>query len=96
MVSRERLERGGASAGTGMGRRLTLGRFRGVLFGEDQQELEETALPQGLLLPGNATLPLLQVEYARAQSLGPSEEAKGVIFAPELSVQLLVYETLLA
>jgi hypothetical protein len=48
-------------------------------------QLEETPLPDRLLLARNPTIPLLQIETASRKSRRPREEAEGVVFPPLLS-----------
>lgn len=76
--------------------RLTLWGLGRVLLGEDHDQLEKTALPDGLLLPRDATLPLLDIEDTGGRAFGFCEEPEWVVFAPELSVKTSVIRAISA
>jgi hypothetical protein len=55
--------------------------------GKGNRQLEEAALPDGLLLAGNSALPNLQVEDTEGILLGTRVEAEGVVFTPLLPAE---------
>lgn len=63
---------------------------------EDHVQLENTAIPQGILLSGHGTLPALQVQSALRSLLGLCDKAEGVITAPLLAVRSTVVSAFLA
>ena len=65
---------------------LTLGWLGRVFLREDQSELEESALPDGLVAAWNAHLPSLEVDDAIRASDRFGEEAERVVLAPLLAL----------
>jgi hypothetical protein len=53
---------------------------------KDNLELEETALPDCLVLARHSTIPLLDIHHARGVAHGFGKEAKGMIASPLLPV----------
>lgn len=53
-------------------------------IGKGHHQLEQAALPDGLLLSRNAAFPNLEVKHTLGVLLGPSIEAKGMVLAPLL------------
>jgi hypothetical protein len=59
-----------------------------LTVGKSNVELEDPALPDGLVLAGNAALPVLQVQDALLCARGLGEEAEWVVAPPLLPVQV--------
>lgn len=66
----------------------TFRRLRGILVRKRDFKLEETSLPQRLVLARHSTLPLLQIEDSLLGADRFGEEAEGVIFAPLFPARL--------
>lgn len=74
---------GGVDVGMEQGRdELALGRLGWVLLGELEGDLVNATGPVGVLLPGDAGLPLHEVGRAVPLGFRPGVEAEGVIPAP--------------
>jgi hypothetical protein len=70
----------------GRGCQHTLWGLGRVLVRELDLELEEAALPQSLFLAGDGAFPLLEIKTALRVLCGLCDEAKGMVFAPLLSL----------
>merc|ERR550519_1430575 len=78
---------GGVNVGVEQWRdKLHLGRSRGEIVLEDDLTFVETALPGSSFLAGDSELPQHEVHGAVLVLHGSSDEAKGVILPPGLSL----------
>lgn len=59
-----------------------------LTFGENNAQLEESSLPQGLLLTRDTTLPGLEIENALTISLWLCVESEWMVSTPLLSLFL--------
>lgn len=63
-------------------------------IGEDNTQLEQSSLPQGLLLAWYATLPYLQIKHTSLRiTLGLCVETEGMITSPLLPLLLEAHLT---
>merc|ERR1719219_380311 len=78
---------GGVNVGVEQGGdELHLGRSRGEIVLEDDLAFVETALPGGSFLPGDSELPQHEIHGPVLVLHGPSDEPKGVVLPPGLSL----------
>lgn len=66
-----------------------------LTIGEDHVQLEDTSIPQGILLSGHSALPALQVQSALRSLLGLCDKAEGVVTSPLLAVRSTVVSAFL-
>ena len=71
---------------------LALGRLGRVLLGELEGDLVDPAGPVGVLLPGDAALPLHEVGRPVALGFWPGVEAEGMVPAPVFALLIWTRE----